>query len=133
MLSFDLGEGEYTHHVENIVMENFPGKFKLILGDSKVTLPEYISSHSGPMFDLIYIDGGHDYHTASSDLRNCRELAHEKTILVFDDVLSDVSKASGFTLGPTKTWSEAKESKYVEEFEQLDVTDRYGIAYGQYL
>ena len=43
---------------------------------------------------------------------------------MISNLLKDLNVDCNFT-------NDIKESKYVEEFEQLDVTDRYGIAYGQ--
>ncbi len=41
-------------------------------------------------FDLVFIDGGHTYECFLSDLQNCKQLAHEETIVIIDDYVAEV-------------------------------------------
>ncbi len=55
-----LGSAEILNAMQTAV------KVRFVLGDSKVTLPQY----EGPPPDLAWVDGGHDYETARSDIRH---------------------------------------------------------------
>ena len=50
------------------------------------------------MFDLIFIDGGHDIETAKSDLALAHSLSHSHTVVIMDDVLPSVYWGRGHPL-----------------------------------
>jgi hypothetical protein len=66
-------------------------------------------------FDFIFIDGGHEYEVAKPDIWNCRNLAHEETILVMDDIRYDVKWQRSHTRTATKAWSEFVDKKFLTE------------------
>ena len=66
--SFDLGEHGYVQMTKSIVDGLAPGRHELILGDSRDTIPEFVENNVGRQFDLIYIDGGHDFDVAQADI-----------------------------------------------------------------
>jgi hypothetical protein len=47
----------------------FPGRHELITGDSRETVPAFADEYPTRAFDLIYIDGGHDYEIAKATSR----------------------------------------------------------------
>jgi predicted O-methyltransferase YrrM len=73
----------------------FPNtRLTLICGNSKDTVPKFTdgddvgggsNTQRRRTFDLIHIDGLHNYENTIADIRNCQRLAHQKTILVIDD------------------------------------------------
>lgn len=83
---------------ENIVKEQidkaFPGRHHLVEGDSKVTVPAFQDD-----WDLVFIDGGHDYETAIADLKN---FAKPGRMVVFDDVVE-----ASWAEGCLRAWKEA--------------------------
>ena len=63
---------------------------------------------------MIFIDGGHDLKTVSSDIENCFKLSHSKTIIIIDDVVREDCGAS-WVAGPTSAWGQAlKDNKVFE-------------------
>jgi predicted O-methyltransferase YrrM len=93
VLSFDIGKHGYVKNAKDFVDMHFPKRHKLILGDSTKTIPAYARTHNNK-YDLIFIDGGHSFNVALSDIINLEKLSHEKTIVIIDDInLSGVSKA----------------------------------------
>jgi predicted O-methyltransferase YrrM len=101
--SFDLGEYGHVRQAKHYIDEIFPGRHTLILGNSVQTVPEFLCEHPQLKFDLIFIDGGHDYEVAKADLVNMRALATTDTILVTDDLTPWLRWGEG----PTRAWQEA--------------------------
>ena len=73
IVSFDLGEYHYVNECKKIIDETFPNRHTLIIGDSSITLPEFIKS-TDIKFDIIFIDGGHKFDFVIKDLYNCEKL-----------------------------------------------------------
>lgn len=94
LLAFDLGEHPYVRDCYEYLNEVFKGRIKLILGDSKETLPRYVRDNLNSRFDLIHIDGGHDYHTARSDILTTCLLANTyvNVVIADDDDMPELYK-----------------------------------------
>jgi predicted O-methyltransferase YrrM len=104
--SFDIGSHPYISIAKKIVDRRFPGRHTLVYGDSTSTVPEFKSKNPGMMFDLIFIDGGHEYATAQADISNMKALAHPYTIVIIDDL----TPWFPWGRGPTRAWMEAIQS-----------------------
>lgn len=109
VISFDTGEHVYVQDAKKYIDATFPGRHTLLLGNSKTTVPKFAKDHSSTSFDLIFIDGGHDFETAKADLINMKKLATPNTILIFDDL----TPWHSWGIGPTKAWLEALQSGLV--------------------
>ncbi len=83
VVSFDIAKWGHEMDAKAIIDEKFPGKHELVVGDSLKTVPAYETDEK---FDLIFVDGYHwgihPYH----DIKNCREFAHEDTVLIIDNM-----------------------------------------------
>ena len=102
--SFDLGDHDYTHLAKWIIDEHFPGRHSLVIGDSGVTVPAFAKSQPDHKFDLIFIDGGHDFDVAVADIDNCRLLATDQTIVIMDDL----NPHDHWSAGPVRAWLDAQ-------------------------
>ena len=87
LVSFDLGSHDYVQVGKEHIDAAYPGRHRLILGDSRLTLPAYRASHPAETFDLLFIDGGHDDDIPALDLQHCLELAHTDSLIVLDDTM----------------------------------------------
>ena len=131
LVSFDIGCHHYVKLGKEFIDETYPHRHTLIIGDSLNTVPEYFKKEN-KKFDLIFIDGGHDYPIAKSDLINCKKLAHDKTIVVFDDTMNNNSWIHHWNIGPNRAWNEAKEWDIINEIGSLDISPGRGHSWGFY-
>lgn len=113
VVSFDLGEHGYTTLAKRLVDEEFPGRHTLILGDSAKTVPEFKRQNPEITFDLVFIDGGHEYETARADIQNMLPLCNSSTAVIIDDLTPWYKWGKG----PTKAWSEAIQNGLIQQDE----------------
>ena len=111
--SFDLGEYDYVKVAKKHIDEAFPGRHTLIIGDSLVTVPEFRTKNPNIYFDLIFVDGGHAYNIAKSDLLNMKTMSNSDTMLVTDDL----TPWKPWGEGPTRAWTEAIHEKIIIQTE----------------
>lgn len=132
--SFDLGEHIYVDCGKKYIDTTFPNRHELILGNSLDTVPEFSSKNPDRTFDMIFIDGGHDFETAYADLIYCRSLAHADTIIIMDDTMyySDGRPAD---CGPTNAWLQGLTRGVIqEEPDGRKMFDYYrGMSIGKYI
>lgn len=134
LTSFDLGEHHYVKLGKSYIDEKYPNRHTLILGDSCVTIPEFIKANKASdkmiKYDLIFIDGGHYHHIPESDLKNCRQLAHKDTIVIMDD--TKTTDIKGWNVTVNYAWNKYKTCNYVAERESFDFSPTHGLSYGKY-
>lgn len=85
--SFDKGEWSCVGPAKEYIDKRYPGRHSLVLGDSKETL----AHHTSGKYDLSFIDGGHDYETARSDVFALVPIS--KRVIMDDIGMPGVSKA----------------------------------------
>jgi len=131
LTSFDIGVYDYVNIASSIIDEIYPNRHTLILGDSSITIPQYIADNTDKKFDLIFIDGGHDYRVAKADIDNCFHLAHKDTIVIVDDTIFTM-REHAYTIGPTKAWLESINENKITEIQRKEYCDGRGMAWGRY-
>jgi predicted O-methyltransferase YrrM len=136
LTSFDLGDHSYHQYIyaaKEFIDLTHPNRHTLILGDSTITVPQFIDGNKDIKFDFIFIDGGHDYEIAKADMENCFQLAHPDTIVVLDDTIFRKDWETGWTIGPSQTWSEHLEQKKILELGRKEYREGRGMVWGKYL
>jgi predicted O-methyltransferase YrrM len=134
LTSFDLGAHPYVRSAKEYIDASYPGRHTLILGNSTVTVPKYIQENKDKKFDVIFIDGGHDYPIANADVKNCMNLAHKDTIVIVDDTMHTKGWEVPWTLGPTRTWVEHLANSTILEICRKDyMPKRGGMSWGKYV
>jgi predicted O-methyltransferase YrrM len=59
---------------------------QFISGDSRQTVPQFLSKRPPGSFDYVLVDGGHEREVATADLRNVADCVAPGGILIFDDI-----------------------------------------------
>ena len=113
VVSFDLGEHAYGRTAKKLIDKKFPNRHTLILGDSTKTVPDYKTQNPDLKFDLVFIDGGHDYEVAKADIANMRQFCTEETAVVIDDLTPWLAWGEG----PMRAWTEAINTGIVRQEE----------------
>lgn len=103
VVSFDIGCHEVVVPAKEFVDEQYPGRHELVIGDSAQSVPEYRVRRPETSFDIVFIDGGHDYEQAREDISNMKALSHPETYVVVDDLTPWYTWGEG----PTRAWAEA--------------------------
>lgn len=82
MECIDINHHEYVVPCFNTIQSDY-SDMEIILQPSSLALKRLIQQEK--TFDIIHIDGDHSLEGAQSDLDQCLELAHESTVIIFDD------------------------------------------------
>jgi predicted O-methyltransferase YrrM len=135
LISFDLGIHEYVMIANEYINNTYPNRHKLILGDSQITLPKYIGENKNKKFDIIFIDGGHDYNIVKSYIENCFMLSHKDTIVILDDTLFTEQLKKHYTndQSPTQIWNEYLKKNKIIELNRIEYCDGRGMSWGKYI
>ena len=133
LTSFDLGEHHYVTKAKEYIDSAFPKRHELYLGDSRITVPFFEKSNKGTTFDVIFIDGGHEYEIAKADMDNCLRLAHKDTVVILDDTIFTTEWEQHYTTGPTRAWTDQLEQNKIVEVGRKDYCLGKGMSWGNYV
>lgn len=132
LTSFDIGEHKYVIHGKEYIDMTYGNRHTLLLGNSLHTVPNFIKLCPDTKFDVIFIDGGHQYDVAKGDIDNCVHLAHKDTIVIVDDIVFKKEWVAHWTIGPTKAWEESIAENKIIEINRTDYSKGRGMAWGRY-
>lgn len=129
--SLDLGHYSFVKLAKQEIDKRHPNRHNLKLGDSMITIPKLVNITNEP-YDLIFIDGGHSYEVAKSDLVWCKKLAHKNTILIMDDTVSRKDWIQHWNNGPNRAWDEECSVGNVCCEGKVDYGVGRGMSWGKY-
>ena len=133
LTSFDIEGWNYVLTAKEYIDNTYPNRHTLIIGDSRITIPKYVNSNKDKKFDVIFIDGGHDYQIVKADIENCYYLAHKDTIVIIDDTIYKKEWEAPWTIGPTTVWKEFLANNKVIESGRKDYEPGIGMTWGKYI
>lgn len=131
LVSFDICEHDYLKHGKQFIDKVYPDRHTLIIGNSLYSVPEY--SKTEKPFDVIFIDGGHDYPVAYGDIINCKNLAHSDTLVIMDDTVKNKNWLMHWNHGPNRAWADCISNKVIQEIGSEDCEPGRGHSWGRYL
>jgi predicted O-methyltransferase YrrM len=114
IISFDLGHHLYSWKALEVLQQTYPdATIQLVIGDSARSVPDFIKLHPHIKCDLIFIDGGHTYEQAMTDLKNMKALANPAGHVV---IIDDVS----MTAAVQQAWLQSLQDGLIEASTELD-------------
>ena len=130
-----FSDEKYTEAIEALsnLDNKYPNRLQIVIGESQDTVPLFSERHPHVKFDLIFIDGAHWEPIPKLDLENCRKLAHENTIILFDDTCYSKELKRYWNEYPTKVWTEAIEKNEIVELGRKDFDSGRGMSWGKYV
>ena len=87
--SFDLMLFPYSPTVVHLIDSTFPGRFRVIRGDSTVSVPQHVRqvvAGKSPWCDVALVDGDHSFAGSKQDLINIAQMAKCNATLLADDI-----------------------------------------------
>ena len=131
LISFDLGEHDYVSNGKYYIDNTYPFRHRLILGDSRVTIPNFIKDNPGLKIDFFFIDGDHTKEGAMADINNCMPLATERSLVVLDDTRTKgdcTGAVPSWAKGPHDAWNECVRQGIIKETGSVDFPQPNGLA-----
>lgn len=132
LTSFDIARSNVIYSSKKYIDDMYPGRHKLIIGDSNITVPKFSNDNKDIKFDIIFIDGGHEYEVCKTDLNNCLSLSHKDTIVILHDTCFTKDWGFSWTFGPTKVWEEFVNENKILEINRIDYERARGMSWGKY-
>jgi predicted O-methyltransferase YrrM len=129
--SFDIGDHDYVLVGKRNLDKRFPGRHTLIIGDSGITVPMF-TKYSNIKFDVLFIDGNHEYDAALGDLVNCAHIAAPNASVIFDDVILTEVNMRSWTKGPTDAWKTMVSNNKIKHLLYKEYTVGRGMVIGNY-
>lgn len=104
VVSFEIETTNAVRIAKNFIDSRYPDRHELVYGDSIESIPKFaVEKANQGAFDLVFLDGGHEYEVITADIRNGRLLARDGAIIVVDDM----TPWYPWGFGPTSAWDEA--------------------------
>ena len=88
LIMFDLYDFAYSNTAKRYIETLYPGRFEIHVGNSRITLPGWISglTTEDDKCDIFSIDGDHTYEGALSDIRNAAKATRGGGRVILDDM-----------------------------------------------
>merc|ERR1719387_1157466 len=127
VFSFDLGVYPYSKAAASFLANKFPGRFVLVPGDSRQSVPALHAEMPGLKCQMLSIDGGHGIDVVRADITNLQKLADPERNLV---VVNNSPCEAGWCTGPSSAWQEAVESRAILPLSRSPLDGIHGFSAG---
>jgi len=127
LVSFDIGRHGYITTAKNFIDLKYPGRHKLIIGNSKQTFPTFAKNNTN--FDFIFIDGGKKQDEVSGDFHVALQIVSPQGVIILNDTCFNPKWDKNYTLHPTRTWNENLSKKLIQVIETRDYCDGHGMSW----
>lgn len=131
LTSFDINVHDYVKYGVEYIQKKYKNRHSIIYGDSTISVPQFILDNPGKKFDLIFIDGGHDYDIVKKDMENCLQLCHDNTIIMMDDTISIDEWKYDYNIGPNLVWKEYLDRNEIIQIESKNYLKGRGMSWGK--
>ena len=85
--SFDLGDHPYVRHAQDYILREFGDRHSLVLGNSAETL-KAAAEQQNIICDVAFVDGGHSYDVAISDMTFFKKFTIPGGRVIVDDCVT---------------------------------------------
>lgn len=111
LTSIDINECPYSEHY---IQSKWPNRFTFLNGNSNEIIGNLVDKFSGSslinddniLYDLIFIDGSHDYETVKQDTLNSIKLLHMNGYIIINDVVLTEEFRNFWNEGATQVYQE---------------------------
>lgn len=129
VVAFDLCDHTYTKPCFEALRRHFGAeRLELHAGSSTETLPAYRAANPDARFDLLHVDGGHQYLVAMADMENCRQLARRPPDRLGMVVLDDTDLT-----GIATVWTDCVAAGHVVEREAPHALGEFQHSIGDFV
>ena len=135
VVSFDIGIHSYGEIGKKLIDRKFPNRHRLIIGNSLETIPQFHKDNPNFKFDLLFIDGGHEYEVSIGDMINCKSVAHKNSLVILDDTtyIESGQKVTCWTEGPTLAFKKMVSDGEIEQTNIHVYNKIAGMSVGRYV
>lgn len=131
VVSFDIMRHPYNSAAAEYLQNRFPNRLEVIEGNSTQSVRKFAAANTHRKCDIVFIDGDHNYDVPFLDIESLREMSHESTLLLMDDLYCGQAY---WCDGPSGGWHKAMRKGLLREFECfLNEPVKRGLCTGQYL
>jgi hypothetical protein len=114
VLSFSL-DTPHARVIADYLNRRYNDRLSMVWGNTMSTLPQFDIRNPEVKCDLMFVDGGHQYQFAFSDLNHMRLLARRGlNIVVFDDSPCEAP----FCVGPNNAWDTCVRGHLLKQLSQ---------------
>jgi predicted O-methyltransferase YrrM len=99
----------------------YPERHTLIKGNSNIILKDDVMTVSEVKYDIILIDGSFKYEIVKQDIILSKQLAHENTIVIINNVLKNKKWIKYWTQEVCNAIDDLKADGFIDNLHNIDI------------